>query len=447
MKNRALLLLASCAWISPFSHAAPAAPPAPAPAPVAPTAPPKASWKLTADRENALYKTGEKVTFIVTLAERSTVSPDGEMFWSTDKDGVAPKNKGTVKLKGGTGTFTATLDEAGFLQCRVSEQPDGKLVSQWGVGFSPETLKPSLPVPDDFDAFWKGQLDALAKVPINPDLKPVANDKGKGLEAFDTRLDCVGEKKVSGYFVKPTGAKPKSLPAILTLHGAGVRSSNLGGAMTWGSRGFLAMDINAHGIDNGKDDAFYKGLAAGELNNYRFFDRDSREKNYFTGMFLRARRALDFLCSQPEWDGKTLVVLGGSQGGFQAFASAALDDRVTMMVATVPAGCDHTGMLAKRIAGWPKFVPSDDKGTPDPKVLEASRYIDNVNFATRNKAKTAFVSTGFIDGVCPPTSVYAAFNALPMKDKSMTNDLGAGHSVAQKTNDAARDAVVRHAKR
>ncbi len=33
-------------------------------------------------------------------------------------------------------------------------------------------------------------------------------------------------------------------------------------------------------------------------------------------------RAIDFLTAQPEWDGRTVIVYGSSQGGFQALAAA-----------------------------------------------------------------------------------------------------------------------------
>jgi len=126
-------------------------------------------------------------------------------------------------------------------------------------------------------------------------------------------------------------------------------------------------------------------------------------------------RAIDFLCSQPEWDGKTVVVFGSSQGGFQSFAAGYLDERVTFIVPGVPAGCDHTGEVVGRINGWPKLVPKLPDGKPDPKVQEVSRYFDNVNFATHTKAKGAQVTVGFIDTTCPPSTVYAAYNAYAGK--------------------------------
>jgi cephalosporin-C deacetylase len=163
---------------------------------------------------------------------------------------------------------------------------------------------------------------------------------------------------------------------------------------------------------------------------------------YFRGMFLRLVRALDFLCAQPEWDGKTVVVYGSSQGGYQAIVAAGLDARVTFLAAGVPAGCDHTGFKAERINGWPKFIATGEQ--PPANIIEAVRYYDAMNFATRAKAG-AVVTVGFIDTTCPPSSVYAAYNNLPGK-KSIHTDPDAGHTSTPKASEAMRKAVQEHLK-
>ena len=99
----------------------------------------------------------------------------------------------------------------------------------------------------------------------------------------------------------------------------------------------LALDINAHGLPNGRPDAFYTGMANGELKEYRVRGRESRETIYFLGMFLRLVRAIDFLTAQPEWDGRTVIVHGSSKGGAQSLVAAGLDSRVTFFAAGVPA--------------------------------------------------------------------------------------------------------------
>lgn len=405
----------------------------------APAAKPREVLTVAAERETALYRRGETVTFVVKLEIDGKPAAGDELQWTLTQDGVEPKRSGTVKLVGGKATVAGKLDQPGFLQCRVNGQVGAtKLTALGGAGIEPTEIKPSQPMPEDFAAFWDAKKKALAAVPVNARLTPVKAPR-EDVEAFDVQADSVGAG-VSAYLARPVGAKPKSLPIILTVHGAGVNSSNLGGAAGWAKDGMLAMDMNAHGLPNGKPKEFYAALAAGEMKDYRTAGKTSRETVYFLGMYLRLVRALDVLTAQPEWDGRTVIVYGSSQGGAQAIAAAGLDARVTFFVAGVPAGNDHTGALAGRIAGWPKFIAT---GTvPTPEVVAAVRYFDGVNFAARAKAP-GFFTVGFIDTTCPPTSVYAAYNALKT-EKGIFNDIPSGHTNSPAAQKAMREAVTKH---
>lgn len=398
--------------------------------------------KVTTDRAAALYQAGETVSFKVELALDKQPVADAEVQWTLTKDGVPPTTSGKVKLVNGSATVTGKLAEPGFLQCRATFTSAEKraYTGLGGAGVAPLNLKPSQPVPDDFDAFWAAQKKQLAAVPVNARLTPVKSPQA-GVAVFDLQADSVGAP-VSGYFARPENAKPRSLPIILTVHGAGVRSAGLGGAAGWAKQSFLAMDINAHGLPNGQPDKFYTELANGGLKDYRARGRESRDTIYFRGMFLRLVRALDFLTAQPEWDGKTAVVMGSSQGGYQAIVAAGLDARVTFFAAGVPAGCDHTGFKAGRINGWPKFIATGEQ--PPANVVEAVRYYDAMNFATRTKAGAVF-TVGFIDTTCPPSSVYAAYNNVSGK-KSIHHDPDAGHTNTPKASEAMRKAVLEHVK-
>jgi len=395
---------------------------------------------VTAARPGAIYRQGEAVSFTIKLLLNKQPVNDAEVNWTISKDGVPPTTSGKVKLDGGSATVTGKLAEPGFLQCRASFQNPDKLTrtALGGAAIDPLQIKPSLPVPADFDGFWAAQKKKLAAVPVNPRLTPVQSPV-KDVDCFDLQADSVGAP-VSGYFARPAGAKPKSLPIILTVHGAGVSSSSLGGSAGWAQKGLLALDINAHGIPNGKPAQFYADLRNGELKDYRARGRESRETVYFLGMFLRLVRALDFLTAQPEWDGRTVVVHGTSQGGYQSLAAAGLDPRVTFFAAGVPAGCDHTGCTAGRVNGWPKFIATGEK--PAANVLDAVRYYDTVNFVTRSKA-AGIITVGFIDATCPPTSVYAAYNAVPGK-KEIYNDIPSGHANSPQATAAMRNAILAH---
>lgn len=396
--------------------------------------------KAATDRPNAMYRAGEGVRF--TIQSSDAVLKSVKVILS--QDGWKPQPPKDVALEGGRGVLEARLEGPGFLQARVSAAGlSGAVLA--AAACEPEKIPPSMTAPDDFDAFWAAQKAALAKVPAKAALAPVATTV-KGTEAFDVQVDCLGGKPASGYFGRPKGAKPKSLPAVLLVHGAGVRSSNPG-SVSWAANGggMLSFDLNAHGIPNGKPAEFYTALQNGELKDYRIIGNKDREQCYFRGMFLRLVRAIDFLTAQPEWDGRTVIVYGSSQGGFQAFAAAGLDERVSFICAGVPAGCDHTGSQMDRISGWPKIVTNGPDGKPDPAALQTSRYFDCVNFARRCHAKGAVVTVGFIDTTCPPTSVYAAYNALTIP-KRIHGDVLAGHTNTPDASKFMLEAALAHAR-
>lgn len=401
--------------------------------------------KVTADRESAIYSVGETATFSISVWRgEQVVSGEGTLKYAVD-DFLNSKGFANGQLQSGDKpTLVAgKLSQPGFLRCQVTfTPPKGKPVrAAAGVAFSPEKIGLSLPVPDDFDQFWDEQKRQLAEIPLEPKLTPVEHSDAS-VECFDVQTPCLGGAPVSGYFAKPKVAETKTLPAILWVHGAGVRSSSLGNAVKGARAGMLSMDINAHGISNGKPSSFYAEQNSGPLKNYRYAGRESRDTIYFRGMFLRIVRAIDFLTAQPEWNGKHVVVIGHSQGGGQSLAAGGIDDRVTMIAPGVPAICDHSGRAAGRINGWPKLVPSGDDGKPDPQILESARYVDAVNFASRCKAE-AIMSVGFIDAVCPPSSCYAAYNVLKGK-KSVINEPLMGHAAPAHIQAAFFEKVLEH---
>jgi cephalosporin-C deacetylase len=300
---------------------------------------PALTLKAVTDRADAIYHAGDTATFLIESSDPSLPSVTAVV----SEDGWNAKPAQTVALTQGKGSLRVKVTKPGFTLVRVTA-PKTTAFAMAAAAGDPTEIKPSLPIPADFDRFWANQKAALAKVPVKFTLSPVTTP-AKTVDAFDAQIDCLGAP-VSGYYGRPKKAAPKSCPAILFVHGAGVGGSSLGGTF-WAERegGMIAMDINAHGIPNGKPAEFYTANCnAGALKDYPpMSERSDRETNYFKGMFLRLVRAIDFLTAQPEWDGKTVIVYGSSQGGFQAFAAGALDARVTFICAGVPAGCDHTG--------------------------------------------------------------------------------------------------------
>lgn len=423
--------------------------PAPAAKAVPAAAPQQSTEKLEvlADRPEAIYQQGEKITFKIRLLDSKGQPVEGKaLTWSIRGDGNLHQDG---KLTSGKTPVTVEtkLDRPGFVLCRVySKQADGKTVNGiGGAGADPLRIKGGAPVPADFNAFWDKAKAELAKVPMKATLTPVEiKDKnllGK-VECFDVKIDCAGGMPVSGYLAKPVGAKKGSLPIVISYHGAGVRSSNM--PLGRAAKGCLALDINAHGLENGKPAEFYKSLADGSLKDYRTRAGNDPEKIYFRGMYLRVLRSLEYMKSLPEWDGKILIVTGTSQGGGQSLVAAGLDPQITCCVAYVPALCYQPGILYGQESGWPRFIKAKDGKPLDPAVVKTVAYYDAANFAAQIKNASCMLSTGFIDTVCAPTSVYVAFNNIPGNDKTIRPTPLTTHSVPRETYAAGEKFIDDH---
>ncbi|MBO5644114.1 MAG: acetylxylan esterase, partial [Lentisphaeria bacterium] len=208
--------------------------------------------------------------------------------------------------------------------------------------------------------------------------------------------------------------------------------------------GCITFNVNAHGIENGKPKAFYENLRNTVLKGYPQFGKNNRDTFYFKGMYMRVMRSLDYVKTLPEWDGKHIIVQGGSQGGAQVFAACALDKDITYAVAGVPAMSDHAGCLAKRDSGWPRLYRAGKDGKPaDPAVAAAAAYYDNVYFAKRVKCPIN-VNTGLFDRTCVPTSVLAAYNNIPeTTQKWLTIVPDEAHGAHHKPGMARREAYLK----
>lgn len=171
------------------------------------------------------------------------------------------------------------------------------------------------------------------------------------------------------------------------------------------AEGWLVLNVEPHDVPGDMPQAFYDDLPA-QIKRYETIGQRDRDRSYFLRMYLGDYRAVSYLASRDDWDGKTLVAQGMSMGGQQSFATAALNTKVTAMIVDVPAGCDVSGPLHGRAAPYPDWDVADST------IHRTSVYFDAVNFAPRIRVP-ALVAMGFIDETSPPAGIWAAFNEVP----------------------------------
>lgn len=368
---------------------------------------------LTLDRADGCYRAGDPANVTVEVdpalldrAWKGTLHLERE--WSGEKE--------TREFSVSEKPVVLTVREENPAQVVVTvliqlvDEPATEHRASIGMLFAPEEMSLPTEEPDDFDEFWRQQKQEWRKIPRRVELRPVESP-AEGIVCWDLTIHQEGTVPVSGYLARPEKMPEGGLPTVLLVHGAGVRSSSLGGAARQAAMGFLALDINAHGLPNGEPASFYEEQNGGPLRDYRVRGMESRETWYFREMFLRLVTALDFLCERAEWNGKDVMVRGSSQGGAQALAAAGLDPRVTAFAASVPAMCDLSGEVAGRKGGWPQPLQRADDEAARAAVAETVRYYDCGIFARKTEA-AAIVSLGLVDPVCPANGVQAAVNNL-----------------------------------
>ncbi len=375
---------------------------------------PAPSLLVTPSPASGVLRVGERASAALESTPAGAPAP-ASLTVSLRQGGRTEIAKLDLPLNGGNSTLDATLSEPGSVLALINGTTlDGKKVSaRAGWIFSPELIRPALPRPDDFDAFWDAELAKLALVPLDPVLslgKTPAAAIPAGIEYTQFSLAVSATERVRGQLAYPK-QDGKKFPALVIFQWAGVYPLSPGTVTGNAAQGWLAVNISAHDLPLDEPKAFYDALAAGALKNYGCIGNDDRAKSYCLRMFLGVRRSLDFVRTQPAWDGRILVAHGTSQGGTQALIAAALDPAITAVVANVPAYCDHNGPAAGRAPPHPYWLANTEGRASAEAVAATAPYFDVAHFAPRIRVPV-LVSAGIIDEICPPAGVAAMANSL-----------------------------------
>lgn len=389
-------------------------------------------WLTQPDHADWLYKTGEKAKVEVGFYIYG-VPQDIEVDYEIAPDMMPATTKGKMMLKNGKAIIDmGTMKKAGFLDLRLTaKKGDRTFQHHVKVGFSPEQLKPYTKNPSDFDSFWKATLDEARKTPVSVVCKKVENYSTNEIDCYLLKIKTDKYHSVYGYLTKPK--KAGKYPVVLCPPGAGIKTIKEPMRNTYYARnGFIRLEMEIHGLNPEMTDEQFKEIttAFDRENGYLTNGLDNRDNYYMRHVYVACARALDYLTSLPEWDGRNAFVQGGSQGGALALITAALDPRVSACVANHPALSDMAGYLDNRAGGYPHFPRLNSMLTPEKvKTLE---YYDVVNFARRITCPV-FLTWGFNDNVCPPTTSYIVWNMITSPKESLITPINE-HWTSSETN-------------
>lgn len=405
-------------------------------------------WLTVPDHADWLYQTGENAEVEVSFCKYG-IPRDGELKYSIGNDMLQPDKHGSVKLKNGRAVINmGTKKTPGFRDMKLSVSLDGKTYEHHiKVGFSVDKIKPYTQEPQDFRSFWQKNVEELKQVPMSYTkelYKDYCTDK---IDCYLVKLqiDKMGHS-MYGFLFYPKNAQPGKHPVVLCPPGAGIKTiKDPMRNKYYAENGFVRFEVEIHGLDPrissetfGEISRAFNDRNGGYLAN----GLENKDIYYMKHVYVGLVRCIDFLTSLPEWDGKNVAVQGGSQGGALAIIAAGLDSRVTQCVANHPALSDMAGYVAKGgTGGYPHFC-RQPQILSNKDCLNTLAYFDVVNFARYVKAPT-YLTWGYNDVTCPPTTSYAVWNTLKCTKESLLTPINE-HWTTTETNRGQMEWIKAH---
>ena len=271
--------------------------------------------------------------------------------------------------------------------------------------------------PDDLDAYWEEAI-ADAGAEARPAVfEPHRPDVYRTVEVYDVTFTGAGGDPVRGWFLCPPGRD--RLPCRVTFIGYGGGRGHAAEHTLYAAAGFaeLVVDSRAQGGswragDTGDPGAgSAPGPEAPGVMTRGILDRNAY---YYRRLYVDAVRAVETAAAHPQVDADRICVSGASQGGGLSLAAAALaPELVRLCHADIPFLCDiERAITLAPAAPYTELAQYLRIHTELEEIVARTvRYIDNALLATRIRCRT-LISCGLMDDICPPSTVFAAYNAI-----------------------------------
>lgn len=270
----------------------------------------------------------------------------------------------------------------------------------------------STQTPDDLDTFWATRLGEARQRADAPHTSPVDTGLSQVITQ-DVWFSGSGGDQIAAWYHRPASVRSE-VPVVVHFQGYGGGRGLAHQMPLWVSAGYACLVVDTRGQGSGwapgdTPDPVGSGPAHP---GYLTRGLDSPEQHYYTRVFTDAVRAVDTATQLPGADAERVVVAGASQGGGIAIAAAALHSGVVAAMPDVPFLCDirrGTEICDSLPYAELRGYLSVHRGRTE-QVFATLAYLDAAVLAGRATAPALF-SVALMDLVCPPSTVYAAYNA------------------------------------
>lgn len=293
-----------------------------------------------------------------------------------------------------------------------------------------EQYRPERDEPVDFDRFWLQSMADAERHDLDVTLTPWSGHL-QLLDVFDVEFSGFAGDRIRAWLLMPK-RRDGPIPGVVQFVGYGGGRGTPYEWLAYANAGYahLVMDSRGQG-GGGSITADTPDNAHGPIGPSApgFLTRGIEHPagHYYRRLIVDAARAVDAIRAVPDVDPGRIALLGASQGGGLALAAGALRPGMSAVIADVPFLCDFRRACAITDVGpygeVARFL-SGNRSSID-STMATLAHFDAMNFAARATAP-AWFSVGLMDRVCPPSTVFAAYNHYA-GEKHMTRFPFNGH--------------------
>lgn len=268
--------------------------------------------------------------------------------------------------------------------------------------------------PPDLDTFWYETLDAARLKQQPPDVRKIDNGL-RVVETYDVTLSGYDGDEIRAWYHRPAGSD-EDLPVVVRYQGYGGGRGLAHQLSPWSLAGYACLEVDVRGQGSEWRPGHTADPHGSAPSHPGFLTRGLPDPRtyYYRRVYTDAVLALDALQWLPGIDHTRIAVTGTSQGGGISLAVAGLVPGISAVMADVPFLSDFR--RAVEITPRPPYTElrgylAVHRDLAE-EVFRCLSYFD-VSVLVRSATAPALFSVAFMDTICPPSTVYAAYNAYP----------------------------------
>ena len=154
---------------------------------------------VTPDHEDWNYRIGEPCHFKVVVMREQCQLRNVTIDYEAGPLGYPDVHQEGVTLPDGTWTYTASLDQPGFVRLKVTAHVGEKTYKGLcTVAYAPERIVPTETMPSDFQSYWEKEVSSVRRIPFDVSCTLLPDRCTDKVDVYEVGINNVGNSRMYG---------------------------------------------------------------------------------------------------------------------------------------------------------------------------------------------------------------------------------------------------------